>query len=193
MQVAFSGAQIQREPHARRFTSCRHPTMLSFVPRKVAKSLSKKEPSNSKPTLPVAPAPVASSSRVQAPSASESATSQGHANAGGQHTPVSAYKSKEKVADNGKYLSEEDYAVLLRLAVSDYGLWADADLRRTLELTEDGCTSLACSHVPFQHSNTTSPPSDLPNLETCILGRGRPESTRDATGEGPPNARARRV
>ena len=49
--------------------------------------------------------------------------------------------NNKKRGKDGRELSEEDCAVMLRLTVTDYALWADAELRRTFEFAEEECTS----------------------------------------------------
>lgn len=110
--------------------------MLPFVPRKVAKSLKAK----------ATPAITAGPSRPQPPQPSSSNTQ--HASVVEQPSTSSSQKGKHKeVAATGNvWLNEKDYAVLLRLHASDYALWCDADLRRSVVQGDEGC---ACFHPCF--------------------------------------------
>lgn len=55
--------------------------------------------------------------------------------------PSSAFKGKRKAFEDSQRLREVDYTIMLRLAVTDYAFWSDADLRRTMEFAEEDCTS----------------------------------------------------
>ncbi|GBE80054.1 hypothetical protein BKA93DRAFT_730353 [Sparassis latifolia] len=66
-------------------------------------------------------------------------------------------KGKEKVEDNS--LSEDDYAILVMLSLSDHIIWADADLRRTITSGDEGYIPLRylMRHSPFLSNLTPSP------------------------------------
>jgi hypothetical protein len=60
-----------------------------------------------------------------------------------------ANEGKTKASDRKTKYSDEDYANLIFIAISDYALWSDPDLRRTVDWsstsesgqqTNDGCT-----------------------------------------------------
>ena len=109
--------------------------MLPFIPRKVAQSLRKPEAIASGPSADTAKPSLSSSFAT-------SRSTLLRPEDVSRQTPIASYKGKEKGSDAPKPLSEDDYAILLCLAVSDYSLWADADLRKTIEFTEDGCTCM---------------------------------------------------
>lgn len=58
-------------------------------------------------------------------------------------------KGKGKAQEDTRWLSEEDYVSLVRLSVSDYALWSDTDLRKTIEFADDGCTSTPSLYIVF--------------------------------------------
>lgn len=106
--------------------------MLPFIPRKVAKSLQKKDPATFQPdgTKEKSSGDLsrpATSSRSIEPSTTDNSEQ------------PSTSKGKNKALHDNRWLSEEEYADMLRLTVSDYALWFDADLRRTIESAEEGC------------------------------------------------------
>lgn len=111
--------------------------MLPFIPRKVAKSLKAKDLAS--PSLLIA----TKKSAGQAPLLVQSLQPNEHDTTPplGGSPPSSAFKGKRKAREDSQRLSEEDWTVLLRLAVTDYALWSDADLRRTMEFAEEDCTS----------------------------------------------------
>jgi hypothetical protein len=95
---------------------------FTFVPRKLIKSfkVSKNIGQGKEAVLPQAPSP-----RVVTPESHVA------------HVDVSPQDDKGKAKavekSTGKHaFSDEDYAMLVSLSLSDYSLWSDSDLRRTL-------------------------------------------------------------
>lgn len=102
---------------------CATTSMFAFVPRKVAKSLrssgvsSKSSKNDSKD-----PATSSAAAPVTLPLRSSESSSKG--------------KGKETQAT---LVAEEDYAALVLLSLTEYALWADPDLRMSVESSEEGC------------------------------------------------------
>ncbi|PSR92236.1 hypothetical protein PHLCEN_2v4766 [Hermanssonia centrifuga] len=91
--------------------------MFPFVPRKVTtKSL------NAKATSAVTQQTKATPHHLLAPDVQE---------------PTRTRTDKGKAKETSSGPSDEDYAGLLSLSLSDYTLWSDPDLRRTIECTEE--------------------------------------------------------
>lgn len=56
---------------------------------------------------------------------------------------IDNHKGKAKAIDGpSKSLSDEDYAILVCMALSDYSLWSDPDLRRSIEQHPERCKCL---------------------------------------------------
>ncbi|KAI0340845.1 hypothetical protein BDW22DRAFT_1378284 [Trametopsis cervina] len=135
--------------------------MLPFVPRKVAKALKSKKDATSTSTA----GDAHNASKTQ----HESTSSQLKPSEPGQslHPQLSSapkeagnpgWKGKGKEGGNVVALSEEDYTALLRLSMSEHALWADPDLRRNLEYSDDGFLPLL--YVTSRSSHFQIPPSE---------------------------------
>lgn len=110
--------------------------MLPFVPRKVAQKAAKVQvqpprsqhtDDTTRPEQVAGPSGIASSSNI-APKANTQSSIIASLNGKGRET----HTSKPSLLD-------EAFAILLRLSLSDYALWLDASLRRTLETSDEGC------------------------------------------------------
>jgi hypothetical protein len=122
---------------------------FAFLPRKVQKKTA---------------ASVTSSSLASASSLATSTSSQQvstsaprHDDSGVTAEGSTSGKTKGKPSQVEKRLSDDDYASLALLTLSDYALWADADLREVVSLSDDGCES----------TFTLSPPL-IANAHDCI-------------------------
>lgn len=47
--------------------------------------------------------------------------------------------AKGKVKEVEGFVSQEDYAILVSLSLSDYAIWSNPELRRTIASCEDAC------------------------------------------------------
>lgn len=52
---------------------------------------------------------------------------------------------QRRTKPTGRHLPDEDYAVLVELELSQYALWVNPDLRRNVDLSDDGCESMRSS------------------------------------------------
>lgn len=106
---------------------------FAFVPRNVAKT-AKALPSASH----------APPSFVQARSSSSTVDHTVHKpSEKSPYVPFAQDNGKGKSKAPTKSLPNEDYAILVCLALSDHALWSDPDLRRTIEQDTERCTFLS--------------------------------------------------
>ena len=74
--------------------------------------------------------------------------------AGSANTPTlkasSSVKGKEKATENTSkpLFTEQDYVSLISMALSDYALWSDSDLRRIVEQHPEQCKSCFIFYLP---------------------------------------------
>ncbi|EKM59920.1 uncharacterized protein PHACADRAFT_206140 [Phanerochaete carnosa HHB-10118-sp] len=128
--------------------------MLPFVPRKVAKSLQKRDNTGVSSTAAAKEPPrrLGESSRSNEREVSPAPDHATHSS-----------KGKGKAAQDSQWLSEEEYAAMLLLTMTDYALWSDAELRRTMEFAEE-------SYVPLVALGDRLPLSDdMPRPPEAIL------------------------
>ncbi|KAK2465874.1 hypothetical protein APHAL10511_001515 [Amanita phalloides] len=157
---------------------------LSFVPRKVAKRVSPEKKCQNV---------VSAVNHVQVPTIHEAHGLQNHpsvepqtaATASGSNSTQNEGKGKGKaraVEDRASRFTDIDYARLLCLALSDYSLWSDPELRRALDPTQTKDDS-ETGYVPLDnvlkrllpHFGIVSPPS------TALVGVVK--ALRACTGE----------
>lgn len=108
---------------------------FAFVPRKVAKKVKAQSAPQSKAAHPVQA--VNTNSHQDVPTIE---------NIPGPSSRVGLQekgKGKHKRKDNPSrtVLTDEDYAILISLALSDHAIWSDPDLRRAIEQHPDKCKS----------------------------------------------------
>ncbi|TCD61397.1 hypothetical protein EIP91_008518 [Steccherinum ochraceum] len=129
--------------------------MLPFIPRKVARNAAKTQVQTprSKPTD-----DATTSEQVAGPSQIHSQTP---ANIDAVTLPPLKGKEREVDPSRPNTLSDDAYAALLKLSLSDHALWLDANLRRVVESSSEG-------YIPLMHivkhssylSSITPPPSE---------------------------------
>ena len=113
--------------------------MLPFVPRKVARKL---------------PSTTTSSNLQKDPKSDGASSSTASAAAGPSSAPQQHVTAdiKGKGRASAAELTSEECSGLFTLSLSDYALWSSPDLRRVMETSNDGCTSL---HRPRLDPHTT--------------------------------------
>jgi hypothetical protein len=98
---------------------------FAFVPRKVAKS-----------TKPATQTSANTQTRILPPTPSTSSSSHIEQN-------LNVVDKKGKAKANDKTDEDDDYAILISLALSNHAIWSDPELRRVLEWNNEGCKSIS--------------------------------------------------
>ncbi|KDQ64102.1 hypothetical protein JAAARDRAFT_27728 [Jaapia argillacea MUCL 33604] len=124
-------------------------TGFQFVPRKLGKASQNQGRTR---RLPAGATVVSSRETVESPKSSIGASEEadGFEPREAQHygtQPGGWGKGKEKETDMS--IPQDDYGILISLALSDYALWSEPDLRRTIESNSEGFIPLS---FIFQHS-----------------------------------------
>ncbi|KAI0690860.1 hypothetical protein BC835DRAFT_1362779 [Cytidiella melzeri] len=126
--------------------------MLPFLPRTVAKALSTQKNAGS-----TSSSATPSSNHVLAtvtqgpPTLSTTVSQQPESGPARRDTTSRSWKGKATdVVKASGILSDEEYAALFCLAMSEHALWSDPDLRRTLEHSDEG-------FIPLTYVTTSSP------------------------------------
>ena len=112
---------------------------FAFIPRKIAKQVRRQDDHGGSGTRDEVTASSHKDALVEV-SVTETQTS---------HTKAKAKPAvKDSAGDHaGSSYNDEDYAVLISIALSDYALWCDPDLRRKRDSKEDG-DELCESYLP---------------------------------------------
>lgn len=113
---------------------------FAFIPRKVAATRASAASSGK-----VASATIAKTT-VQPRADTHVSLKQSMQSSDGKNKQTSV-KAKSNTGESK--LSEKDCAVLISLALSDHAIWADPDLRRTIEQNNENCRSRPAYFVLF--------------------------------------------